>query len=93
MTDVRAGSAEGSTLRGVVPIPVTTFGNDGALDLAGLRSQVEFCLGHGADGILYPGVVSEFYAHRRGTAHGRGDGGRCGRPAGAGSGRCDGRQH
>ena len=61
MTDVRAGSAEGSTLRGVVPIPVTTFGNDGALDLAGLRSQVEFCLGHGADGILYPGVVSEFY--------------------------------
>lgn len=61
MTDVRADGAEGGTLRGVVPIPVTTFGSDGALDLAGLRSQVEFCLGHGADGILYPGVVSEFY--------------------------------
>jgi 4-hydroxy-tetrahydrodipicolinate synthase len=40
---------------------VTTFGSDGSLDLEGLRSQVEFCLGHGADGILYPGVVSEFY--------------------------------
>ena len=61
MTDLRADGAEGGTLRGVVPIPVTTFGSDGALDLAGLRSQVEFCLGHGADGILYPGVVSEFY--------------------------------
>ena len=61
MTDARADTAEGGTLRGVVPIPVTTFGSDGALDLAGLRSQVEFCLGHGADGILYPGVVSEFY--------------------------------
>jgi 4-hydroxy-tetrahydrodipicolinate synthase len=51
----------GSRLRGVLPIPVTTFGSDGSLDLEGLRSQVEFCLGHGADGILYPGVVSEFY--------------------------------
>ncbi|MGO4342594.1 dihydrodipicolinate synthase family protein [Pedococcus sp. 2YAF34] len=49
------------TLRGVVPIPVTTFGPDGSLDTDGLRSQVEFCLDHGADGILYPGVVSEFY--------------------------------
>lgn len=51
----------GGTLQGVLPIPVTTFGSDGSLDLEGLRSQVEFCLGHGADGILYPGVVSEFY--------------------------------
>ena len=61
MTDATADTAEEGTLRGVVPIPVTTFGSDGALDLAGLRSQVEFCIGHGADGILYPGVVSEFY--------------------------------
>jgi 4-hydroxy-tetrahydrodipicolinate synthase len=61
MTDTLADSPEASTFRGVVPIPVTTFASDGTLDLAGLRSQVEFCLGHGADGILYPGVVSEFY--------------------------------
>ncbi|MFQ6171457.1 dihydrodipicolinate synthase family protein [Oryzobacter sp. R7] len=60
MTDTSRGAAPGS-LRGVVPIPVTTFSSGGKLDLAGLRSQVEFCLGHGADGILYPGVVSEFY--------------------------------
>jgi 4-hydroxy-tetrahydrodipicolinate synthase len=51
----------GGPLRGVLPIPVTTFSSDGSLDLDGLRSQVEFCLAHGADGILYPGVVSEFY--------------------------------
>lgn len=50
-----------TTLRGVIPIPVTPFQQDGSLDLGGLASQVEFCLGHGADGILYPGVVSEFY--------------------------------
>ena len=61
MTDIKVDDAEGRALRGVVPIPVTTFEGDGTLDLGGLRSQVEFCLGHGADGILYPGVVSEFY--------------------------------
>jgi 4-hydroxy-tetrahydrodipicolinate synthase len=61
MTDERADGTQAATLRGVVPIPVTTFGRDGSLDLAGLRSQVDFCLGHGVDGVLYPGVVSEFY--------------------------------
>jgi 4-hydroxy-tetrahydrodipicolinate synthase len=61
MTDTSASRAEGAALRGVVPIPVTTFGVDGALDLDGLGSQVDFCLESGADGILYPGVVSEFY--------------------------------
>lgn len=60
MTDKWAGG-DGDRLGGVMPIPVTTFGSDGALDLDGMRSQVEFCLGHGAHGILYPGVVSEFY--------------------------------
>lgn len=61
MANTRTGGAESSALRGVVPIPVTTFNRDGSLDLGGLGSQVEFCLEHGADGILYPGVVSEFY--------------------------------
>ena len=61
MTDMKVDDAERRALRGVVPIPVTTFDRDGTLDLDGLRSQVEFCLGHGADGVLYPGVVSEFY--------------------------------
>lgn len=48
-------------LHGVIPIPVTTFDDGGALDPAGLASQVDFSVGHGAHGILYPGVVSEFY--------------------------------
>jgi 4-hydroxy-tetrahydrodipicolinate synthase len=47
---------------GVVPIPVTTFHADGRLDLDGIASQVEFCIASGAHGLLYPGVVSEFYA-------------------------------
>ena len=61
MTDTTTRETQQTTLRGVMPIPVTTFGADGSLDLGGLRSQVDFCLEHGADGILYPGVVSEFY--------------------------------
>lgn len=49
------------SLKGIVPIPVTTFDPNGDLDLAGMRSQVAFCVDAGAHGILYPGVVSEFY--------------------------------
>lgn len=50
-----------NALAGIIPIPVTTFTADGALDLEGLRRQVRFCLDIGADAVLYPGVVSEFY--------------------------------
>ena len=46
---------------GVIPIPVTTFHDDGRLDTDGLASQVRFSLESGAHGVLYPGVVSEFY--------------------------------
>lgn len=48
-------------LSGVIPIPVTTFHDDGRLDVDGLASQVRFSLESGAHGVLYPGVVSEFY--------------------------------
>jgi dihydrodipicolinate synthase/N-acetylneuraminate lyase len=48
-------------LAGVIPIPVTTFHDDGGLDADGLASQVRFSLEAGAHGVLYPGVVSEFY--------------------------------
>ncbi|WP_404383024.1 dihydrodipicolinate synthase family protein [Knoellia locipacati] len=61
MTHATEDDTTNTRLRGVLPIPVTTFGGDGSLDLDGLRSQVEFSLGHGAHGIVYPGVVSEFY--------------------------------
>lgn len=50
------------SLHGIVPIPVTTFDAEGRLDGDGLRRQVAFCLSSGAHGLLYPGVVSEFYA-------------------------------
>lgn len=62
MTDMRdAGNGGAKPLRGVIPIPVTTFDDDGRLDVAGLASQVDFSLSAGGHGVLYPGVVSEFY--------------------------------
>lgn len=57
----RTGAFADTALHGVIPIPVTTFDDGGDLDPDGLVGQVDFCLGHGAHGILYPGVVSEFY--------------------------------
>lgn len=47
--------------RGIFPIPVTPFKTDQELDIDGLRSQVDFCIQAGAHGIVYPGVVSEFF--------------------------------
>lgn len=61
MTQATEGHQGDTKLGGVLPIPVTTFGENGSLDLDGLRSQVDFCVDHGAHGIVYPGVVSEFY--------------------------------
>lgn len=46
---------------GIFPIPVTPFNSDGSVDNAGLQRQVEFCVTSGARGIVYPGVVSEFF--------------------------------
>jgi dihydrodipicolinate synthase/N-acetylneuraminate lyase len=56
-----AATGDGGRLAGVIPIPVTTFHDDGRLDTDGLASQVRFSLESGAHGVLYPGVVSEFY--------------------------------
>ena len=50
-----------SDWRGIFPIPVTPFNVDGSVDLASLQRQVEFCIVSGARGIVYPGVVSEFF--------------------------------
>lgn len=47
--------------RGIFAIPVTPFRPDRTLDLDGLRSQVDFCLEAGTHGVVYPGVVSEFF--------------------------------
>ncbi len=70
-TGTTAARTGGGPLAGVIPIPVTTFRDDGGLDTEGLASQVRFSLDSGAHGVLYPGVVSEFYTltdHERRTA-------------------------
>ncbi|HKG27305.1 MAG TPA: dihydrodipicolinate synthase family protein, partial [Thermomicrobiales bacterium] len=45
--------------RGVFTIPCTPFTDDGALDLASLRSEVEFCVAAGAHGVVAPVNASE----------------------------------
>lgn len=47
--------------RGVFAIPVTPFHVDHSIDEEGLGRQVEFCLASGVQGLVYPGVVSEFF--------------------------------
>jgi len=54
-------TVEGSRWGGVFPIPVTPFYRDLSVDIEGLRSEVRFCVESGAHGIVYPGVVSEFF--------------------------------
>jgi len=50
------------TWRGIFAIPVTPFHASGELDLESLVRQVRFCVAGGAHGLVYPGVVSEFFA-------------------------------
>jgi len=47
--------------RGIFPIPVTPFKPDLSIDYDSLQRQVQFCLHHGAHGLVYPAVVSEFF--------------------------------
>jgi 4-hydroxy-tetrahydrodipicolinate synthase len=63
--------ADDSTWRGIFAIPVTPFDSSGAVGHDSLARQVEFCVEGGARGLVYPGVVSEFFvlddAERRAT--------------------------
>jgi len=47
-------------LEGVYPIVATPFGSDGAPDVEDLRRLVEFIVAAGVDGVVFPGVASEF---------------------------------
>jgi 4-hydroxy-tetrahydrodipicolinate synthase len=47
-------------LSGVLPIVATPFRNDGAPDEADLARVVDFIVSAGADGLVFPGVASEF---------------------------------
>jgi 4-hydroxy-tetrahydrodipicolinate synthase len=47
-------------LSGVLPIVPTPFREDGSPDEDDLRAVVEFIIDSGADGLVFPGVASEF---------------------------------
>jgi 4-hydroxy-tetrahydrodipicolinate synthase len=47
-------------LAGVFPVLATPFRPDGAPDEAGLRAIARYVIGSGADGVVFPGVASEF---------------------------------
>ncbi len=56
MADARALRWEGT-----FPVLVSPFDEDDRLVLEEVRAQVRFCIDAGADGLVYPGVVSEFF--------------------------------
>lgn len=47
-------------LAGVYPILPTIFSEDGAIDYTGTRQVMEYILAAGADGIVFPGLASEY---------------------------------
>jgi dihydrodipicolinate synthase/N-acetylneuraminate lyase len=47
-------------LSGVIPILPTIFDAAGAIDEVGTRRVVEYIIGVGADGIVFPGLASEY---------------------------------
>ncbi|TDE14980.1 dihydrodipicolinate synthase family protein [Jiangella asiatica] len=55
-------AADNGGWKGIFAIPVTPFRPDLEIDLDSLDRQVEFCLDGGSRGLVYPGVVSEFFS-------------------------------
>lgn len=49
-----------SKLSGVLPILPTIFDAHGAIDEAGMRRVLEYVIGAGADGVVFPGLASEY---------------------------------
>jgi 4-hydroxy-tetrahydrodipicolinate synthase len=49
-----------ATLGGVFPVLPTIFYDDGAIDEAGLVSVVDYVVASGADGVVFPGLASEY---------------------------------
>ena len=52
--------ADPAQLSGVFPVLATPFLPDGSADTAGLRSIARYAIASGADGVVYPGVASEY---------------------------------
>lgn len=57
-----AAAAAKAPFRGVFTIPSTPFRPDGAIDTAGFRRVVDFCVACGAHGLVYPVNASEWFA-------------------------------
>jgi 2-keto-3-deoxy-L-arabinonate dehydratase len=53
--------ANSTPLRGCIPILVSPFTDDGALDLAGFGPQIEWVLAEGASGVAVNAIASEGY--------------------------------
>jgi 4-hydroxy-tetrahydrodipicolinate synthase len=53
-----AGNKE--PFRGVFTIPSTTFREDGELDIPSFRREIDFCVGCGAHGLVFPVNASEW---------------------------------
>ena len=49
-----------AVLAGVYPVLATPFHADGTPDEAGLRAITRYVIASGADGVVFPGVASEF---------------------------------
>jgi dihydrodipicolinate synthase/N-acetylneuraminate lyase len=49
-----------TTLRGVLPILPTIFHPSGEIDEAGTRNVLEYVIAAGADGVVFPGLASEY---------------------------------
>ena len=49
-----------AALSGVFPVLATPFLADGSPDEGGLRAITRYAIDSGADGVVYPGVASEF---------------------------------
>jgi dihydrodipicolinate synthase/N-acetylneuraminate lyase len=48
-------------LRGVIPILLTPFHEDGSVDEDSLRKQIDFCIAGGSAGLCAPAFASEYY--------------------------------
>jgi 4-hydroxy-tetrahydrodipicolinate synthase len=59
-TAMKGHGAPMNRLEGVFPIVATPFRDDGAADIADLRRLVDFIVAAGVDGVVFPGVASEF---------------------------------
>ena len=51
-----------TTLTGILPVLQTPFADDGAIDHAALRREVDFVVACGAHGIVVPAIASEYRA-------------------------------